>query len=119
VFSKRDVTHEIQLALLHLKDRLLVVVGFRGIGVLILLMGLLLLGVRALICIMPWLPTIVANAGQKFLRLGHLLLILSVLEISRGLVLERCHSPLPRRRELRRPMSMFLHKVELLTQSTA
>jgi hypothetical protein len=77
-----DVTHEIQLSLLHLKDRLLAVVPFVCPGVPILLLGLLLLVVRALFCIMPWLPTIVANAGRKFFRLGHLLLILPVLEIS-------------------------------------
>jgi hypothetical protein len=88
VFSNRDVTHEIKLALLHLKAWLLAVVACSGSGVLVLMLGLLLPGVRALICIMPGLSTIVANAGRKFFRLGHLLLILLVLEIPRRLVLE-------------------------------
>jgi hypothetical protein len=88
VFSNRDVTHEIQFALLHSKAWLLAVVAFTGSGVLLLLLGLLLPGVRALICIMPGLSTIVANAGRKFFRLGHLLLILLVLEIFRRLILE-------------------------------
>jgi hypothetical protein len=87
VFSNRDVTHEIQLSLLHLKAWLLAVVAFSGFAVLLLLLGLLLSGVRTL-CVMPRLSTIVANAGLKFFRLGHLLLILLVLEISRTLVLE-------------------------------
>jgi hypothetical protein len=64
------------------------VVAFSESVVLLLLLGLLLPGVRALICIIPGLSTIVANAGWKFFRLGHLLLILLVLEISRRLVLE-------------------------------
>jgi hypothetical protein len=87
-FSNRDVTHEIQLALLHLKTCLLAGFAISGSGVLLLLLRFLLSGVRALISIMPWLSTIVANAGRKFFRLGHLLLILLVLEISRRLVLE-------------------------------
>jgi hypothetical protein len=82
------LSHEIQLALLHLKIWLLVVVAISGSGVLLLLPGLLLPGVRALICIMSGLPTIVASARRKFFRLGHLLLILLVLEIPRRLVLE-------------------------------
>jgi hypothetical protein len=114
VLSVRDVTHEIQLALLHLKDRLLVGVVVSGSGVMILLLGLLLFGLRALICIMPGLSTIVANAGWKFFRIRHLLLILPVLEISQRPVLGWGHSPLPGWRGLRRPMSMFLNKVELL-----
>jgi hypothetical protein len=107
------------MALLHLKDRLLVVVAFSCLGVLILLPGLLLFWVWALICIMPGLSTVVANAGQKFFRLGHLLLILSVQEISQRLVLGWGHSPLPRGKGLRRPMSMLLDKVELLARSTS
>ena len=63
VFSDRDVTPEIQLALLHLKGRLLAVITFSCSGVLILLLGVVLLRVRALICVMPGLSTIVANAG--------------------------------------------------------
>jgi hypothetical protein len=62
-------------------------------GVLILLLGLVLLRVWALIGIMPWLPTIVANAGWKFLWLGDLWLGLTVLKISRRLMLRRSHSP--------------------------
>jgi hypothetical protein len=58
------------------------VVAISGSVVLLLLLGLLLPGVRALICIMPRLSTIVAYVGQKFFRLGHLPLILLVLEIS-------------------------------------
>jgi hypothetical protein len=51
-------------------------------GVLILLLGLVLLRVWAFIGIIPWLPTIVENAGWKFLWLGDLLLGLMVLKIS-------------------------------------
>jgi hypothetical protein len=64
------------------------VVAISRFGVLLLLMGLLLPGVQALICIMPGLSTIVANVGRKLFRLGHLLLILLILKISRRLVLE-------------------------------
>jgi hypothetical protein len=64
------------------------VVAISESRVLFLLMGLLLPGVRALICIMPGLSTIVAYVGRKFFRLGHLLLILLVLEISRRHVME-------------------------------
>jgi hypothetical protein len=63
-----------------LKAWLLAVVAISGSGVLLLLLGLLLSGVQALICIMPGLSTIVAYAGRKFFRLGHLLLILLVLK---------------------------------------
>jgi hypothetical protein len=71
-----------------LKAWLLAVVVISGSGVLLLLLGLLLSGVRALIGIMPGLSRIVAYAGRKFFRLGHLLLILLVMEIPRRLVLE-------------------------------
>jgi hypothetical protein len=54
----RSVTYEIQLALLHLRTWP-VVVDSRS-GVLLLLLGLLLSGVRALIGKMPGLSTIVA-----------------------------------------------------------
>jgi hypothetical protein len=64
------------------------VVAISGSGVLLLLLGLLMPVVRALICIMPGLSTIIAYAGWKFFRLGHLLLIILVMEISRWLVLE-------------------------------
>jgi hypothetical protein len=63
------------------------VVAISGSGVLLLLLGLLMPGVWALICIIPGLSTIVAYAGRKFFRLGHLLMILLVLEISPRLVL--------------------------------
>jgi hypothetical protein len=119
VCSNRDVTHEIKLALLHLKDQLLAVIAFSCSGVLILLLGLVLLRVRALIHIMSGLSTVVANVGWEFLRLWNLLMILPVLEIFRRLVLGRGHSPLPRWRGLWRPMSMLLDKVELLARSTS
>jgi hypothetical protein len=76
------------LASLYLKAWLLAVVDISRSGVLLLLLGLLLSRVRALIVKMPGLSTIVAYAGQKFFKLGHLLWILLVLEISRRLVLE-------------------------------
>jgi hypothetical protein len=56
----RGVTQEIQLALLHLKAWLVDVVVNSGSEVLRLLLGLLLSGVRALLCVMPGLSTIVA-----------------------------------------------------------
>jgi hypothetical protein len=71
-----------------LKAWLLAVVAISGFEVLLLLLWHLMPRVRALICIMPGLSTIVAYVGRKFFRLGHLLLILRVLEISRRLVLE-------------------------------
>jgi hypothetical protein len=107
------------LDLLHLKAWLLVAVALSGSGVLLLLLGLLLSGVRALIGKMPGLSTIVAYVGREFLKLGHMLWILLVLEIFRRLVLEWGHSPLPRWRRLRRPMSMLLDKAELLARFTA
>jgi hypothetical protein len=64
------------------------VVDISGSRVLLMLLGLLLSRVRALIGKMPGLSTIVAYAGPKFFKLGHLLWILLVLEISRRLVLE-------------------------------
>jgi hypothetical protein len=68
----RSVTYEIQLALLHLRVWL-VVVDSRS-GVLLLLLGLLLSGVRALIGEMPGLSTIVAQPGRKIFGLGDRLL---------------------------------------------
>jgi hypothetical protein len=70
----RGVTQEIQLALLHWKAWLVVVVVISGSGVLLLLLGLLLSGVRALLCVMPGLSTIVAQTGWKLSGLGDLLL---------------------------------------------
>jgi hypothetical protein len=59
----RKFTREVKLALLHLNRGLLVTIALSYSGVLILLLKLILPRVRALIGIMPWLPTIVANAG--------------------------------------------------------
>jgi hypothetical protein len=69
VFSNRDITHEIKLVLLQLDCRFLAEIAFIYPGVLILSLGLILLRVRARICIMPGLSTIVAKAGRGFLRL--------------------------------------------------
>jgi hypothetical protein len=60
--------------LLQLKAWLVVVVVISGSGFLLLLLGLLLSGVRALICVMPGLSTIVAQTGWKVSGLGDLLL---------------------------------------------
>jgi hypothetical protein len=68
----RSVTYEIQLALLHSRTWL-VVVDSRS-GVLLLLLGLLLSGVRALIGKMPRLSTIVAQPGRKISGFGDRLL---------------------------------------------
>jgi hypothetical protein len=64
----RSVTYEIQLALLHLRAWP-VVVDSRS-GVLLLLLGLLLSGFRALIGEMPGLSTIVAQTGWKIFGFG-------------------------------------------------
>jgi hypothetical protein len=80
--SDRKVTHEVKLALLHLNHGLLVTIALGYFGVQSLLLGLDLPRVWALIGIMPWLPTIVANAGCKFLWLEDLWLGLMVLKIS-------------------------------------
>jgi hypothetical protein len=92
VLSDRKVTREVKLALLHLNCGLLVTFALSYSGVLILLLGLVLPRVWAFIGIMPWLPTIVANAGWKFHWLGDLLRGLMVLKISRRLMLGRSHS---------------------------
>jgi hypothetical protein len=60
--------------LLHLRARLVVVVVDSGSGVLLVLLGLLLSGVRALIGKMPGLTTIVAQSGRKILGFGDRLL---------------------------------------------
>jgi hypothetical protein len=73
-FRHRGVTKEIQLAVLHLKAWLVAVVVISGSGVLLLLLGLLLSRVRALICVIPGLSTIVAQTGWKVSGLGDLLL---------------------------------------------
>jgi hypothetical protein len=96
MLSDRKVTREVKLALLHLNRGLLVTISLGYSGVLSLLLGLDLPRVWALIGIMPWLPTIVANAGWKFLWLGDLWLGLTVLKISRRLMLGRSHSPMAR-----------------------
>jgi hypothetical protein len=67
MLSDRKVTHEVKLALLHLNCGLLVTIALGYSGVLILLLGLVLPRIWTLIGIMPWLPTIVANTGWKFL----------------------------------------------------
>jgi hypothetical protein len=73
-FVHRGVTQEIQLAFLHLKAWFVAVVVHSGSGVLRLLLGLVLSGVRALICVIPGLSTIVAQTGWKVSGLGDLLL---------------------------------------------
>jgi hypothetical protein len=72
MLSGRKVTREVKLALLHLNRGLLVMVALSYSGVLSLLLGLDLPSGWALIGIMPWLRTIVENAGWKFLCLGDL-----------------------------------------------
>jgi hypothetical protein len=72
VVLDRSVTYEIQLALLHLRA-CPVVVDSRS-GVLLLLLGLLLSGFRALIDKMPGLYTIVAQTRWKIFRFGDRLL---------------------------------------------
>jgi hypothetical protein len=70
----RGVTQEIQLALLHLKAWLVTAVAISGSGVLLPLLGVLLSGVRALLCVMLGLSTIVAQTGWDVSGLGDLLL---------------------------------------------
>jgi hypothetical protein len=82
MLSDIKVTHEVKLALLHLNHGLLVTIALSYSGVLNLMLSLDLPRVWALIGMMPWLPTIVANAGWKFLWLGDLWLGLTVLKIS-------------------------------------
>jgi hypothetical protein len=94
MLSGRKVTHEVKLALLHLNHGLLVMIYLGYSGAWSLLLGLDPPRVWALIAIMPWLPAIVANAGWKFLWLGGLWLGLTVLKISRRLMLGRSHSPM-------------------------
>jgi hypothetical protein len=94
MLSDRKVTCEFKLTLLHLNHGLLVMIALSYSGVQSLLLGLDPPRVWALICKMPWLPTIVANAGLKFLWLGDLLLGLTILKISRRLRLGWSHSPM-------------------------
>jgi hypothetical protein len=68
----RSVTYEIRLALLHLRAWP-VVVDSRPV-VLLLLLGLLLSGFRALTDKVPGLSTIVAQPGRKLFRFGDRLL---------------------------------------------
>jgi hypothetical protein len=96
MLSDRKVTCEVKLALLYLNRGLLVTIALSYSGVLILLLGLVLPRIWAFIGIMPWLPTIVANVGWKFLWLGDLLLGLTVLKISRRLMLGQGHSSVAR-----------------------
>jgi hypothetical protein len=60
--SDRIVTREVKLALLHLNYGLPVMISLSYSGVRSLLLGLDPPRFWALIDIMPWLPTIVANA---------------------------------------------------------
>jgi hypothetical protein len=92
--SDRKVTREVKLALLHLNHGLLVAIALSYSEVRSLLLGVDPPRVWALIGIMPLLPTIVANARSKFLWLGELWLSLTVLKISRRLMLGRSHSPM-------------------------
>jgi hypothetical protein len=94
MLSDRKVTREVKLSLLHLNHGLLVTIALGYCGVRSLLLGLDPPRVWARIGIMPWLPTIVANAGWKFLGLGDLWLSLTVLKISRWLMRGRSHSPM-------------------------
>jgi hypothetical protein len=94
MLPNRKVAHEVNLPLLHLNRGLLVTIALSYSEVLILLLGLVLPRIWALIGIMPWLPTIAANTGWKFLWLGDLLLGLTVLKISWRLMLGRGHSPI-------------------------
>jgi hypothetical protein len=94
MLSDRKVTREVKLTLLHLNHGLLVTIALSYSGVQSLLLGLDPPRIWALIGIMPGLSTIVANAGLEFLGLGELRLGLTVLEISRRLMLGRSHSPM-------------------------
>jgi hypothetical protein len=57
------------MASLHLNSGILVTIALSYSWVLILLLGLVLPRIWAFISIMPWMPTIVANTGWKFLWL--------------------------------------------------
>jgi hypothetical protein len=113
----RKVTCEVKLALLHLNHGLLVTIALGYPGVRSLLLGLDPPMIWALIGIMPWLPTIIANAGWKFLWLGDLLLSLSVLKISRGLMRGRSHSPMDRCGRLGRTMRILFDETKFLARS--
>jgi hypothetical protein len=63
MLSVREVIREVKLALLHFNCGILVTIALSYSGVLSLLLGLDPPRVWSLIGIMPWLPTIVANAG--------------------------------------------------------
>jgi hypothetical protein len=82
-----------------------------------LLLGLDLPRVWALIGIMPWLPTIVANAGWKFLWLGDLLLSLTVLKIFWRLRLGWSHSLMAWCGWLGRIMRILLDETKFLARS--
>jgi hypothetical protein len=73
-FVHRGVTQENQLALPHVTAWLVAAVVISGSGVQLLLLGLVLSGVRALICIMLGLSIIVAQMGWNVSGLGDLLL---------------------------------------------
>jgi hypothetical protein len=63
MLSDRKVTREVKLTLLHLNCGLLVTIALSYPRFRSLLLSLDPPRVWALIGIMPWLPTIVANAG--------------------------------------------------------
>jgi hypothetical protein len=69
-FSDKEITHEVKLVWLPLKDRLLAMITFSCSEVLILLLGF-----WAITHEIPGLSTIVAKAGLKFLGLLNLSLI--------------------------------------------
>jgi hypothetical protein len=71
---RRGVTQEIQLVLLHLRVWLVVVVVNSRSRVLLPLLGVLLFGFWALLCVVPRLSTIVAQTGWNVSGLGDLLL---------------------------------------------
>jgi hypothetical protein len=114
MLSDRKVTREVKLALLHLNHGLLVTIALSYSGVLSLLLGLDLPRVWALIGIMPWLPTIVANAGWKFLWLGDLWLGLTVLKISRRLMRDKVILQWPDADDWEEPCAFFLTKRNFL-----
>jgi hypothetical protein len=67
-FWDRGVTQEFQLASLHLRAWLVAVVVDSGSGVQLVLLGVLLSGVRALLCIMPGVVYNCSTNGVGLLR---------------------------------------------------
>jgi hypothetical protein len=112
--SDRKVTCEVKLALLHLNHGLLVMIALGYSRVQSLLLGLDPHRVWALIGIMPWLPTIVANAGWKFLGIGDLWLSLTILKISRRLIGDEVILQWPDADDWEEPCAFFLTKRNFL-----